>query len=157
MEGRRGDADNCSRSVIQIDRAADESLIRAAAAFPEAFTDHGDRRSAGLFLVVGEPTAYNGRNSKHAHQRWTEAIAGELLRFAGPSERVVVKPNGCQLQGLCLFPPGDKVQRRRAKDWQIQLIVLFRNLNESVGFSEWKRLQHDGVNHAENRGIGSDS
>ena len=152
----RHDADDRARDAVENNRLAHDVRIAGKALLPEAVAEDGDRRAAGLVLVLGDPAADDRRQLEHAkqarrHARCTDALRVPLARQDAAAGRRAA--DGVE-DGVLIAPVDVLGKRRRARGTE-RLRVVDRD--ERVGIGEWQRFDQHRVHDAEHRRVGADA
>ena len=143
-------------SPLRDHRLADDAGVAAKLRGPQPMAQDDDVLLARLILVGGEGSSQKRLHGEDVEIAGRHSSRAEQHRLALPCQRQ--RSPGRRhhrLEGLRLALPIQKVQR--GNHVVAAAGRLFPNLNDSFRVGVWQRLEHRGVDEAEDGAVGADA
>ena len=167
VEGRGQDADDGELAVVERDGLADDVGAAPELARPQLLADDGDLIVARPVFVGSEEPSLGGRRAKHREHRRRDRRAAKADRLAEAGQRVRTRLIGGQaVERARALPPvleravGDDGAAAEATGAAAAAAPahqpsLFGHADQPVRPRVGKRPQEDGIDHAEDGGVGA--
>lgn len=144
--------------AVERDRAADDGWIGAEPPHPEAVAQNRDARAAELIVAPREGAAERGTGAHYTEEVRRHRRAADVFGVAGPGEHVRrATVGGEAFDGAALGTPVLEARIRRHVVIEALLRVGHPHHHDPVGIVVWQLPQQDGLDDAEDRGVGADA
>jgi len=149
-------ADHCVGLVVHADLAADDTWIGTEAPLPQTIGQDDDVIAAWLPLVTTEVRPSQQRRvAEDAEKTRRRCLGGHLFRLLGRGQVKLRTAGGANaLEGFALMLPVEEVAGGNHVSASLDLRP---NHHELIGLRVWHGCQQGGIDHAENRRIGTNS
>ncbi len=161
-------AENAPDLAIEHEGLSQDRGVRAESPLPGTVAQDGDgigadvrgggveRRASGL--LRGEGPSHGGRHRENGEEVLGNLChAHDLDRLVGLERAPHHVPTADTFEPHAPFPPIYDVARGDAHRVERPLLVGAEDSHQPIGARVGKRFEKDGVDHAENRGIGANS
>ena len=156
LERRRHHADDDIRHRVELNRLPNHRWICAERPAPEAVAQHHDAVGPDHALITRESPPERGVRLQHVEQIRRRTQPWHVLRIAGALVGEVDVPIRChRLERLCLTLP--VVERRNRHRPLIALRIDLPQDRNLLRLLIRQRVQHHGLDDAEDRGVGADA
>ena len=155
-ERGRENADDRVAATVERDGAADDGGIAAEMRLPELVAEQNDGSGSGLFFRWKKIAAENRVDANECEKIRRDSVAADIfgLGDTGKIEADVVD-DGHGGEGTALLAPIEKIGIGNGN--VADLFVGFAHEDELRGVFERQRAEEDGVDDAEDGGIGADA
>ncbi len=155
----RHDANDGPGAAIELHVASDDGGVRAEAPLPQAVAQDDDGvalRHFVLFRKEGSPEG--GAHSQQVEVRLGDHLRADALGFIDAGERHGAGiESGHGVEGLALGAPIEVIGKGCAAALDFGALHVAPEFHQSRGFGIGQRAENDGIDHAEDRGIGADA
>ena len=152
------DADDAVRLLIELDGTANDVVVAAKSGFPGVVGEHDFVICAGLVFFGRENAAEHRAGFKDIEPLPTDARAAHAERkiATGVVEAAVIL-HGCGGENFLMVADIGEVRRGDHDTFEIKFFVARANGGETLGMRNAGGMEEQGVQRAEDGGVGADS